>query len=67
MSRPEFDEFAALWQDGPDPLDQAEMDSYARKARRRGRLLDYIDYAVWFLMVVLLVGGALISTSPVTL
>ncbi|HEX8578735.1 MAG TPA: hypothetical protein VF655_03980 [Allosphingosinicella sp.] len=67
MSRPEFDEFAALWQDGPDPLDQAEMDAYARKASRRGQLLDYIDYAVWISLIVMLVGGAVISHSPLTL
>ncbi|HEY7810162.1 MAG TPA: hypothetical protein VIA98_07270 [Allosphingosinicella sp.] len=67
MSRPEFDEFAALWQDGPDPLDQAEMDAYARKASRRGQLLDYIDYAVWISLIVMFVGGAVISHSPLTL
>ncbi|HEX9955437.1 MAG TPA: hypothetical protein VGB48_09525 [Allosphingosinicella sp.] len=67
MSRPEFDEFAALWQDGPDPLEQAEMDAYARKASRRGQLLDYIDYAVWTSLIVMFVGGAVISHSPLTL
>ena len=67
MNRPDFDEFAALWQDGPDPLEQAQMEAYARAARRRGRLLDYIDYAVWILLFVLFVGGAFISTTPLTI
>jgi hypothetical protein len=67
MNRPDFDEFAALWQDGPDPLEQAEMEAYARSARRRGRLLDYIDYAVWLSLLIIAVGGSFISTSPLTI
>jgi hypothetical protein len=67
MNRPELDEFAALWNDGPDPLEQEQMEAYARTARRRGRLLDYIDYAAMLGLFVMFVGGALISTSPLTI
>jgi hypothetical protein len=67
MNRPEFDEFAALWQAGPDPLEQEQMEAYARAARRRGRLLNYLDFATAILALVLIVGGALISTSPLTI
>jgi hypothetical protein len=67
MSRPEFDEFAALWQDEADPLEQAEMEAYARRARRRGRLLGYIDYVYWVSFLVIFVVGSFISTSPLTI
>jgi hypothetical protein len=67
MNRPDVDEFAALWQDGPDPLEQAEMEAYARRARRRGRLLDFIDYAYWISFLVIFVAGSLVSTSPLTI
>lgn len=67
MNRPEVDEFAALWQSGPDLLDQEQMEAYARAARRRGRLLDYIDYLTAVAVVVMIVGGSFISTSPLTL
>jgi hypothetical protein len=67
MNRPDVDEFAALWQDGPDPLEQAEMEAYARGARRRGRLLDYIDYAVWISLFGMFVAGSFVSTSPLTI
>jgi hypothetical protein len=67
MNRPEFDEFAALWQGEPDPLEKAQMEAYARRARRRGRLLDYIDYAVAISLFAVMVGGSLISTSPLTM
>jgi hypothetical protein len=67
MSRPEFNEFAAVWQEQADPLEQAEMEADARSARRRGRLLDYIDYAVAISLLVVFVGGSFISTSPLTI
>lgn len=67
MNGPDLDEFAALWKDEPDPLDQAQIEACARRARRRGRLLDYIDYAVLLLMFVMVVGGSLVSTSPLTI
>ena len=67
MNRPEFDEFAALWQAEPDPLEQKQMEAYARAARRRGRLFDYIDYAAAISVLIMIVGGSLISTSPLTI
>jgi hypothetical protein len=67
MNRPDVDEFAALWQAGPDPLDQEQMEAYARAARRRGRLFDYIDYAAAISLFAIIVGGSFISTSPLTI
>ena len=67
MNRPDVDEFAALWQAGPDPLDQEQMEAYARAARRRGRLFDYIDYAAAVSVLIMIVGGSLVSTSPLTI
>jgi hypothetical protein len=67
MNRPDVDEFAAIWQGQPDPLEQVQMEAYARQARRRGRLLDYIDYAVAVSLFAVMVGGSLISTSPLTI
>jgi hypothetical protein len=67
MSRPEFDEFAALWQGSPDPEEQARMEAYARAARRRGRLFDYFDYAYAVSLIIVFVGGTFISTSPLTI
>jgi hypothetical protein len=43
------------------------MEAYARSARRRGRMLDYIDYAVWISLVVVFVAGSFLSTSPLTI
>lgn len=67
MNRPDVDEFAALWQDEPDPLEQAQMEAYARTARRRGKLLDLIDYAYWIWFLVIFVLGSFISTIPLTI
>jgi uncharacterized protein (TIGR03382 family) len=67
MNRPEFDEFAELWQDGPDPLEQEQMDSYARKARRRGRLFDILEYVSGIALVGIFIAGAFVSASPLTI
>jgi hypothetical protein len=67
MNRPDFDEFAALWQDEPDRLEQAQIEAYVRSARRRGRLLAYADYAIAVLLVGGFAVGTLISKSPLTL
>jgi phosphatidylglycerophosphate synthase len=67
MNRPDMDEFAALWQDEPDPAEQARMEAYARAARRRGRLLDYLDYATVLAVAIMIVAGSFISTSPLTI
>jgi F0F1-type ATP synthase assembly protein I len=67
MNRPDFDEFAALWQDEPDPLAQAQMEADARRARRRGRLFDFLEYVFGILLVGIFIGGAFISTSPLTM
>jgi hypothetical protein len=67
MNRPDFDEFAALWQDEPDHLEQAQIEAYVRSARRRGRLLAYADYAIAVLLVGGFAVGTLISKSPLTL
>jgi hypothetical protein len=67
MTRPDFDELAELWQGDPDPAEQVRMEAFARAARRRGRMLDYIEYAALILVLIMIVGGALISTSPLTI
>jgi hypothetical protein len=67
MNRPDLDEFAALWQDGPDPLEQEQMEAYARTARRRGRMLDWLNYALAAALLLMLLIGSLISPSPLTL
>jgi hypothetical protein len=66
MNRPDFDELAELWQGDPDPGEQARFEAYARAARRRGRLLGYLDYSVAFILLIMLVGGAFISPTPLT-
>jgi hypothetical protein len=67
MNRPDFDEFAELWQSGPDPMEREQMQAYARAARRKGRLLGLLDYAAAFLIVVMSVGGLFITHTPLTL
>jgi heme exporter protein D len=67
MNRPDFDEFAALWQDEPDPREQAQMEADARAARRRGRLFDYIEYFIAFLLLAIPVAGLFLAASPLTL
>jgi hypothetical protein len=56
MREPGFEEFADLWQDPAD--DQQEVfEALARKARRRGRLVGYADYA----LAAVLVGGSFVA------
>ena len=52
MTDNEFEELAALWNEPADE-EQAQFEAMARKARLRGKLLAWADYA-WF---VLLAGG----------
>jgi hypothetical protein len=67
MNRPEFDEFAALWQDEPDPLEQARMEADARAARRHGRLFDYIEYLLGISLVGVFVAGSFLAHSTLTM
>lgn len=67
MNRPDFDEFAALWQGEPNQEEQARLEALARVARRRGRLLAYADYAVWTFMIGLFVFGTFMSKTPLSL
>ena len=66
MTDQEFEELAALWNE-PSDEEQAQFEAMARKARLRGKLLAWADYA-WF---VLLVGGfafaALVAPGPLTM
>lgn len=50
MNKHEVDEFATLWIE-PDPAEQEVFKSLARKARRKGRLLAYVDAAQAVLLV----------------
>jgi UPF0716 family protein affecting phage T7 exclusion len=56
MTRPELDEFAALWHE-PGAADPEDFEGMARRARRQGRLLAYADLA-W---AVLLIGGTIFA------
>ncbi|HEY0028573.1 MAG TPA: hypothetical protein VGC35_11960 [Allosphingosinicella sp.] len=67
MNRPDLDGFAALWQSEPDPLEQAQMQAYARAARRRGKRLGYLDTALAILLFIILVGGVFVSHTPLTI
>ena len=67
MNRPDLDEFAELWQAEPDPAEQAELEAYARRARRRGRLLSYIEYAFILLWIFITIAGLMVSKNSVTI
>jgi TRAP-type C4-dicarboxylate transport system permease large subunit len=67
MNPPDMEEFAALWRDEPDLAEQAQMEAYARAARRRGRLIDYLDYAMVFAVAIMMVAGSFVSTNPLTI
>jgi hypothetical protein len=54
MSQGDLEDLAALWRDEPDAAEQEQLQRLARKARRRGRLVDYVDLT----MVVLVIGGS---------
>lgn len=67
MNRPDFDEFAALWQAESDPLDQKQIEAYASSARRRGKLLGWVNYVIWSLMMGVTIAGAFVSVNPLTI
>ena len=52
MTEPGFDDLAALWNE-PDGTEQEDSVALARKARRQGQLLAYVD----FVFAMLLLGG----------
>jgi TRAP-type C4-dicarboxylate transport system permease large subunit len=54
MREPGFDDLANLWQDGEE-VDREVFEALARRARWKGRLLAYADFA----LVLLLLGGLL--------
>jgi len=43
MTEPGFDDIAALWNE-PDGTEQEDFVALARKARRQGQLLAYVDF-----------------------
>ena len=57
MSTGDFDDLATLWRAEPDDAEQEQLQQLALKARRRGRLADYVDLA----MVVLVIGGSIVA------
>src|ERR1700709_1088221 len=63
MREPGFDEFADLWQD-PDDDAQDMFEALARRARRQGRLLAYMDIALAVLLVGSTLFGAVLTPSP---
>ena len=66
MNRPDFDELAELWQGEPDAAELAQFEASARKARRHGKLLGYLDYAFAMLLLAMVIVGSLVSVSPLT-
>lgn len=67
MSMDELDDLAALWREEPDGPERAEIERFACKVRRQGRLLACADIG----LTVLLIGGAalaaLATPSPLLL
>lgn len=56
MTDPDLQELATLWQQ-QDPAEAEKFQRLARRARRRGRLLAYADWA----LAIVLVGGCLFA------
>jgi len=56
MTEPGFDDLAALWNE-PDGAEQEDFAALARKARRQGKILAYVD----FVFAMLLLGGIALS------
>jgi len=61
MSTGELDDLAALWRVDPDPGEREELEQLARQARRRGRLVDFVDLA----MLALLIGGSIVAAFAI--
>ena len=57
MSTGDLDDLATLWRADPEPAERDELEQLARQARRRGRLVDFVDLA----MVVLVIGGSIFA------
>ena len=66
MNRPDFEEFAALWQEA-DAAEAADFDRMARQARRQGRFLAYADMAWALLLVGGTIFGMLMAPGPYTM
>ena len=66
MNRPDFEEFAALWQDR-DAEEAADFERMARQARRQGRLLAYADMAWGAVLVGGTLFGILMAPGPYTM
>ncbi|HWH17954.1 MAG TPA: hypothetical protein VNT77_06405 [Allosphingosinicella sp.] len=60
MSGPDFDDFAKLWQQEPDAAEQELMQTLARKARRRARLIGYGDMA-WTALIAAIVVATIVA------
>jgi hypothetical protein len=58
MREPGFEEFADLW-DEPDAAEREAFEALARKARRQGRMLAYLDAA----MVVFILAGCVLGVA----
>ncbi|HEU0099794.1 MAG TPA: hypothetical protein VFQ67_13600 [Allosphingosinicella sp.] len=65
MREPGFEELADLWQD-PDGGNREAFEAQARRARRKGRLLGYVDFAFVILLIVGIVPSLLVATGPLT-
>jgi lysylphosphatidylglycerol synthetase-like protein (DUF2156 family) len=63
MREPGFDELADLWQ-RPDDQEQEVFEALARRARRHGRLLAYVDIAQGIIIVGGVALGAFMAPHP---
>ncbi len=66
MKEQGFEEFADLWQD-PEEGEKEAFEALARRARRRGRLLGYLDIGLVVLIVGATLLGTLVAPHPITI
>lgn len=66
MREPGFEDLADLWQDGEE-VDREVFEALARRARLKGRLLAYADFALLILLLGGLVPGILMAPNRTTI
>ena len=66
MREPGFEDLVDLWQDSEEGNREA-FEALARRARRKGRLLAYADFALVLLLLGGLVPGILMAPNPMTI
>ncbi|HEX8241573.1 MAG TPA: hypothetical protein VF574_17685 [Allosphingosinicella sp.] len=66
MREPGFEDLANLWQDA-EVGDRAAFEALARRARLKGRLLAYADFALVLLLAGGLLPGIVLAPNPMTI